>query len=288
MSMLISYDNQVISSEFCWYFRLEARRDAWVSSVAQTALKILSGRTDQGRLSKPEDMITLKQYIDSYCVCALYKSFSDVCFVVPIKKPNPPTDKKQIEEEKMHFVISNWTKLLHAFKRAKIVPVACGMNRKNVNLFVDCSAEILISQDSLWTGMVMSVHIISQSFSKLVGWNLCFQRKTAKSEPGLSVAKYKMVMFCLYNPGKYPGCTQKGLSPWMLCDSVKPDASLNSGACRVQEASSRVGQALLGSSEEWAGVRQTTPCWNTKLYWWTCHCSEARSLGDCQFFTVLR
>lgn len=193
MSMLISYDNQVISSEFCWYFRLEARRDAWVSSVAQTALKILSGRTDQGRLSKPEDMITLKQYIDSYCVCALYKSFSDVCFIVSIKKPNPPTDKKQIEEEKMHFVISNWTKLLHAFKRAKIVAVACGMNRKNVKLFVDCSAEILISQDSLRTGMVMSVHIISQSFSKLVGWNLCFQRKTAKSEHGLSGAKYKMV-----------------------------------------------------------------------------------------------
>lgn len=49
--------------------------------------------------------------------------------------------------------------------------------------------------------MVMSVHVFSQSFSKLVGWNLCFQRKTAKSAPGLSAAKYKMVMFRLYNPG---------------------------------------------------------------------------------------
>lgn len=55
--------------------------------------------------------------------------------------------------------------------------------------------------NSLRTDMMMSVHVISQSFCKLIGWNLWFQRKTAKSEPGLSVPKYKMVMFCLYNLG---------------------------------------------------------------------------------------
>lgn len=107
----------------------------------------------------------------------------------------------------------------------------------------------------------MSVHVISQSFSKLVGWNLSFQRKTAKSEPGLSVAKYKMVMFCLYNPGVVENIldAHRNVSPWMLCDSVKPDASLNPGPCRVQDASSWAGQALLGSSEEWAGLRQQLP-----------------------------
>lgn len=87
---------------------------------------MLSGITDQGRLGKPENVINPKQYMASSCVCALYKSFSDAYFVVSVKKPNTPTNKKQIEEKKTHFVIDNGTKLLYAFKRAKIVPVACG------------------------------------------------------------------------------------------------------------------------------------------------------------------
>lgn len=81
------------------------------------------------------------------------------------------------------------------------------MNRKNVKLFLlwvfllkSCSHRA-----PLRTHIVMPAYAISQSFCKLVGWNLYLQRLIdgwlAKSEPGLSIAKYKMVIFCLYNPG---------------------------------------------------------------------------------------
>lgn len=94
-----------------------------------------SGRTDQGRLSKPEDVINSKKYIASSCICALYKSSSDV--VVSIKKPNPSTNKKT--EDKKHLLLytteQSFQKAEHAFKREKIIPVAFGMNRKNVKLF---------------------------------------------------------------------------------------------------------------------------------------------------------
>lgn len=133
----------------------------------------------------------------------------------------------------------------------------------------------------------MSVHVISQSFSKLVGWNLSFQRKTAKSEPGLSVAKYKIVMFCLYNPGVLK-------TSWMHTEMSLP------GCCVIQwslmprwtldPAEYRMPQA--GQDEHcWAALRnglgsgRQLPV-GVLNSWWSYHCSEARDLGVCQLFTI--